>query len=122
MTNDSEKNTIQDRSKAEFKKKARNSYKTQFNRENYSRLSVWIAPERKEIYKNDATFRGFKDMSPYVRYLLEKDRQEILMEKLKRQEEVMRIAGIKPEDNLTDSTLTPEELAELLGYHTENDK
>lgn len=58
---------------AEKKLKARNKYINEWQKEKYYRLTVLIPKEQKEILYNTACSKGFKNISDYIKALIDQD-------------------------------------------------
>lgn len=58
---------------AEKKLKARNKYINEWQKEKYYRLTVLIPKEQKEILYNTACSKGYKNISDYIKALIDQD-------------------------------------------------
>jgi len=58
---------------AEKKLKARNKYINEWQKEKYYRLTVLIPKDQKEVLYNTACSKGFKNISDYIKALIDQD-------------------------------------------------
>lgn len=58
---------------AEKKLKARNKYINEWQKEKYYRLTVLIPKEQKGVLYNTACSKGFKNISDYIKALIDQD-------------------------------------------------